>query len=241
VRLATWNCQSGTDGKVRAVLARYQPDILVVPESSSHPALATASLAAPAMPHAWVGSIPSKGLGVFGPTATHFDVLERSRDGSGELAVAISAEGDDWSANVLGVWTVPLAQKTWRSDYLCALDDIFRCHEDLLSDGNTVVAGDFNCWSRDPRDEFAQFMARTREEMGLVSAYHQWSSAGLGSETSMTHWWRGKERDGFHLDYVLVPASWTVTEVQIGSYDEWGAPGVPARSDHAPVVVDLHP
>ena len=55
----------------------------------------------------------------------------------------------------------------------------------------------------------------------------------------MAHLWRGSESAGHHLDYVLVPESWKVIDIKVGSYGQWGGSGALVRSDHAPVTVDV--
>ena len=42
--IATWNCFQGTDRKLPVFLKEFRPDIAVIPESSSNPAVATAGL-----------------------------------------------------------------------------------------------------------------------------------------------------------------------------------------------------
>jgi endonuclease/exonuclease/phosphatase family metal-dependent hydrolase len=101
------------------------------------------------------------------------------------------------------------------------------------------VAGDFNCPAGDDGEGFARFLEVVHDRHGLTSAYHRWSGEAVGSETAPTHWWRGHEASTFHIDFVLVPKQREVTDVVVGSYATWAAPGAPVRSDHAPVIAEL--
>jgi hypothetical protein len=229
----------GTDAKVPYALEQLSPDLLVVPESSARPLVAQPTLLGPGVPHVWVGPRPSQGLGVYGPSVESLAVVAGTA-GTGEWAVGVRAEVAGVAVGLLGIWTVPGAEASTGSPYLAALDGIFARHDTFFRTGDTCVAGDFNCPAGDDGAEFARFLEVVRERHGLTSAYHRWSGETVGSETAPTHWWRGHEASPFHVDFVLVPERWAVRGVVVGSFTEWGAPEASARSDHAPVLADIH-
>ena len=97
----------------------------------------------------------------------------------------------------------------------------------------TVVAGDFNHSKYPPHLE----NVRRLEERGLVSAYHKFHPAQqVGQETERTRYARGRDDPSWHIDLVFVPESWTITSVDVGTFERYPGSG---RGDHAPVTVTI--
>jgi len=229
----------GTDRKVPSMLERLRPDIAVVPESCRLPRVAEPSLLEPGVAHAWTGSYDNKGLGIFAPTASRMVVHHPQ----GHLeptayALAVEVELDDHVVKVLGIWTKPARTGTWATPYMDAFATILHEYDGFIDD-STIVAGDVNCSAQTSPAAFPRLLDEVRARLGLRSAYHGHTGEAPGEESAMTLWWRNKEDSGFHCDVVLVPESWDIRAVTVGSHSEWGAPGAVARSDHAPVIVDL--
>ncbi|MFH1499782.1 MAG: hypothetical protein ABII82_18375 [Verrucomicrobiota bacterium] len=237
LRVVTWNCRQGFDAKADALLA-LQPDIAVVPESHQHPKVAETSLFGGGVPHLWAGSLTNKGLGLFAPSAEALIQIEPvSYDDAGDFGLAAVATHVNGPTKVIGVWTVPANQGPNR--YLTAAQRIMRRYENVLSGGDTIVAGDLNVSGKtDPRGMQA-FAAMLHDRFGLVSAYHAFHGVKIGDEKDDTLWWRGHETEGYHCDFVFVPTKWRIVDVQIGAFAEWGSFTASARSDHAPVIVTL--
>jgi endonuclease/exonuclease/phosphatase family metal-dependent hydrolase len=105
----------------------------------------------------------------------------------------------------------------------------------IPSDGlPTVIAGDFNARSRN-----ADHRANVKRlvERGLVSAYHRFygieQTDPWRDPTSFHRWNLGSPH---HMDYVFLPDDWSVTDVSVGTFDDY----VPTHlSDHMPVVVTV--
>src|SRR5207302_1978941 len=78
-------------------------------------------------------------------------------------------------------------------------------------------------------------------ELGLVSAYHTFYNQALGETNHPTDFHTYKRDRGWHIDWVLLHRSRisSLHSVTVGSYEAWPAAGVPAGSDHVPVIVDL--
>ena len=220
------------------MLDRLRPDIAVVPESSQVPAIAMDSRLGPAVPHAWTGTYPKKGLGIFAPTATRMEVVEPAA-GAGDHGLGVRLELPDAALGVLGVVTAPLTGTGHRTPYMGALVNILQRHEHMFEAGDVVVAGDFNCSGQTDPDAFPELLTELCDTYDLTSAYHSSTGEAVGAETHPTLWWRHKQSDPFNVDFVLVPCAWTVEHVSVGSFEEWCAAGVDARSDHAPVAVDI--
>lgn len=234
MRIVAWNCRQGFDAKASALLA-LGPDIAVVPESKQLPAITQASLLAPAIPHRWAGPLATKGLGVFAPGADSLDVVDPERSVPGDWSMAVKARHANRETVVVGVWTVP--------PYLAAANAIVNRHEEALASGNAILAGDFNVAGntngRADKAGLLGLMKRLRERCGLVSAYPAWTGHAVGEESVGTLWWKGDPAQAYHCDFVFVPQTWRILKVEVGGYAEWGAPGAKARSDHAPVIVDV--
>ena len=241
ITIATWNCFQGTDRKVPALLDRFEPDIAVVPESSATPAVAEPSLLGTPVRHHWTGDYEPKGLGMFLPGARESTLATVDPlDGKHSLAVeAVLQSG--LPCTVLGVWTVPLKRTGHPTPYMGALSNILEGHREGLTTQRMVVAGDFNCSAQADPDTFPSYLAGICDRFGLKSAYHTFTGEAVGEERQPTLWWRSKRDAPYHCDFVLVPQSWDVHDVVVGSYEEWGDRTSPVKSDHAPVVVKTSP
>lgn len=97
MRLVAWNCMMGTDRKIPHMLAELTPDLAVVPESAECPSVTVPSLLGDAVPHAWTGRWPNKGLGILAPSAKSLTVLppDAPTDAGNALAVRVEVDGLD--------------------------------------------------------------------------------------------------------------------------------------------------
>lgn len=236
MRMVSWNCRQGFDAKAAALLA-LAPDIAVVPESHQTPAVALGSLFDEPVPHVWAGTIPGKGLGIFAPGAVSLDRVAPDNESHGEYAVAGRALHGAVETIVVGVWTVPYATKG--DPYLAAASGIVDRYATALASGHAILAGDFNLSGRTCLAGLTAFAGAMRERFGMVSAFHTHHGIQIGGEDVGTLWWRGDEEQAFHCDFVFVPATWKITRVEVGAYAVWGSATSAARSDHAPVIVDV--
>jgi exonuclease III len=105
-----------------------------------------------------------------------------------------------------------------------------------------VICGDFNSnaiWDSERKIRNHSALVRLMRDRHLVSAYHSHASEQQGKETRYTHFHRFSDepRSIFHIDYIFLPETWRVENVEIGTYEQW-CRSTP-RSDHAPVVVDV--
>lgn len=109
-----------------------------------------------------------------------------------------------------------------------------RVVEQLPDDGvPTVVAGDFNA---EKHPSHLANVERLRER-GLVSAYHKHRDIShTDVEEDKTAYTGRRGGAGFHIDLVFVPDVWRITDVQVGTFDQYPGRG---RSDHVPVVVTI--
>jgi exodeoxyribonuclease III len=117
----------------------------------------------------------------------------------------------DVNFNLLAVWTWPAPS------YTKAFLNGLRAYASLIRRGPTVVA--------------------QLHDAGLVSAYHEFTGAGFGSEPHATHHFLRRPERPFHIDFCFVPRAWAEQrlDARVVSGPEWSA-----LSDHFPLVVDTH-
>lgn len=232
MRLVIWNCRYGLKPAQATKLAGLHPDVAVVPEAEE--TLDWPASAGPApVTYDWLGSNPTKGLGVasFGSWTVERSELEPRSPWS----LALEVQGPEGTFRLIAVWTVHLAGTP---RYAAQVRQIIDLHRDELADGTTVLAGDLNCsgTTADPRPHLAN--VGELRTLGLASAFHAVHGVEPGSEPMGTLYWRWQESAPFHCDLGFVPAAWvpSIRNVEVGTFDEWVASGV---SDHAPVIIDL--
>lgn len=241
ITIATWNCFQGTDRKVPVLLDRFEPDIAVVPESSAAPAITEPSLLGTPVRHHWTGDYETKGLGMFLPGARDSSLLAVDpMDGKHSLAVQAELQSG-LDCMVLGVWTVPLKGTRYATPYMGSLSNILEGDRTALDTQRMIVAGDFNCSAQTDPLTFPAYLAEICDSYGLKSAYHSFTGEQVCEERQRTLWWRSNPDTSYHCDFVLVPQTWDIHDVVVGSYEEWGDRTLPVKSDHAPVVVKASP
>lgn len=107
-----------------------------------------------------------------------------------------------------------------------------------------VAAGDFNISPavRRKQQESLEFLDWMRDELGLVSAYHECYGETPGEETRPTRYHQWNESKPFHIDYCFLPESWSsrISKVEVGRYAEWRwTSDHRSLSDHCPLTVEL--
>lgn len=232
MRLATWNCRQGIDRK-RHALDALQADVVVIPECSSASALRHEL----GVSFLWRGDNAGKGLAVVGFNGWHIEPLAAAVDLPWVLPVRVHAPDERAAFDLLAIWTV--ARKDGRPNYTGQIKLALETWAPALADGNTAVAGDFNCSLQGPsRGPHRRNVERLRE-LGLESSYHAVDGLEHGLEDAMTLKWIGPGRVtlAYHCDFVFLPRRVleTVTAVRVG----WAPEPKEPLSDHAPVVVDL--
>ena len=236
MRIVSWNCHDGFNEKAGAFLG-LKPDIGIVPESCENPAIAQTGLSGPGIPHRWVPSYArDKGLGIFAPGAQRIEVVEPGASVKGDYGLACKIEREGRQIGVVGVWTVSKQNR-----YLKEAEGIVERYAPFLKSGTTILAGDFNIPNHRNVEEVTSFVHGLEQRFGLVSAYHALHGTAIDHEEDNTLWHNYSESDKFHCDFMFVPKDWKILKVEVGTYAQWCAPRAEARSDHAPVIVDVVP
>jgi endonuclease/exonuclease/phosphatase family metal-dependent hydrolase len=139
--------------------------------------------------------------------------------------------------DVLAIWTHPHTSGNHRSKYVSALISMFERYQSVLRQGRTIILGDINADGTLDPAELPTALKLANEIYGVHSAYHAVTGEAIGAEEAKTY--QHGNGNTFHLDYVLLPQSWTIHSIQVESMSDWITTNLPARSDHAPVIVDF--
>jgi hypothetical protein len=227
VRLLCWNLCRGTDAKWPLVES-LRPDVAVLCEVAQSPRALRPTLFDPAVDWHWVGTNPGKGLAVatFGRRSA---TLPTEAGGRWSVAARVGR------TVVVGIWSCPSGGgglAAYTREVLRGVD----AHARWLGPGTPrIVAGDYNVEARG--NGVAPLEQRLRA-LGLRSVYHQHFGEPMGAEVRPTYFHQRHPLRRFHIDFCFVSPDLAerVTELEVGSYDDWVATG---RSDHVPLVVDL--
>jgi endonuclease/exonuclease/phosphatase family metal-dependent hydrolase len=176
-------------------------------------------------------AFPKRAIGVF--SYTDLDIRAVDLEAPLYALRRYVARKADFEFNAIATWTADTNDRATR--YRQAHQGI-EAHCDWIWERPTVLLGDLNDNASHGGIRWTDFMALL-EPLGLSSAYHTFYSEAAGSETRPTHFYRGVETAGFHLDYCVLPAVWLsrIEDVRVGAF----APSWKKISDHVPLIVDL--
>jgi endonuclease/exonuclease/phosphatase family metal-dependent hydrolase len=226
VRIATWNCYRGRCLERAEELAPLGPDIAVLQECAQ-PATCVAERSV-----VWSGSKPTHGVAVVAhlPFAVSRGPVSATLDHTAFPAVITGP----MTFHLLAIWALP------RPSYVRAVLKALETYDHFLRSAPSVVIGDFNCFAHwhgeAPSKAHVELARRLRDDLSLVSAYHNAPAYDPTAREEPTYFFRWEESRPFHIDYCFVPAAWrpAIRSVQVRGFGEqqW-------RSDHRPVIVDL--
>jgi len=226
VRIVTWNCCRGPFAAKTAFLRELAPDVAVVQECA-RPAEESERVR-------WIGENPRQGIAVMAGEGWAVDPVEA--DAALPRWIVPFRVSGPISFTLIAVWAMPD-----RGSYSRAVCHGIDALSGLITSGPAVMAGDFNANPVFDRKRlrwtYAAIEARLHA-LGLASAYHEFHREPPGGESRATYYHMWRPDLAYHLDYCFVPREWlpSIRDVRVGSFDGWRG-----RSDHRPVVVDLHP
>jgi exodeoxyribonuclease III len=218
MRIINWNCCRGQHRDKLPSLLGLAPSVAVIQETP-RPTTTVASS------QVWHGVNPQHGMMVIGSAEWRVEKGASFRK-EPQLYLPATVVGRREHFNILAVWAKPGGKG---SSYTSSLVDGINHYARFIVSAPTIVIGDFNV-----PDLFYDLQS----SFGLLSAYHAFFGAALGSEQHATHYWRWDESRRFHLDYCFIPKAWRrrLQSVTIGEYGPWTGKRL---SDHTPVVVDI--
>ncbi len=241
VRIVSWNVAAGFAEKLPR-LVELEPDVAVATEVCTEGKLRKAGADGFATMD-WVGRIQTRGLAVMGFGAWKTKMYDAMWDQRLEWTLPAKATGPSKATfDVIGVWAFNKRAHVDPSNFQQSQGEQLPTIYPKLFGRPTVVAGDFNnsvVWDKPGKPRNWRRVIETMSELNLVSAYHTHFDEQPGEESRATHWWKRSTESTFHIDYCFVPKDWTITQVWVGSAEDWLRKT--DGSDHAPLVVDVVP
>ena len=223
-------------------LRSLRPDVAVISECAEPERFLRKSGLLEAEPEmVWIGANPNKGLAVLAfngfrvALAEEYDPLLR-------FIAPIEVTGPV-AFNLLAVWAQNFSDGVRRKDQAGPFRMALDRYREFLTACPSVAAGDFNnnvFWDRPGwpinHAEAVDILCR----YGLISAYHETWNEQQGGESTPTHYWRDRKKDGptYHIDYIFLSRAWSrrIREMKVGAFEDWCGSGL---SDHVPLVVDI--
>jgi exodeoxyribonuclease-3 len=241
MRLVAWNCNMALHRKIDALLA-LRPDVAVISECAEPLRLRETSKSSWIETEpVWFGRNADKGLGVFAFNGYSVEYGQQTLP-SLRYILPVRVTGR-LRFNLLAVWAQNASAGVTRKRQVGPLRRSLTQYRAFLAEGPSVIAGDWNSnaiWDKPGWRINHMIKVDMLANMGLVSAYHALSEEAHGQETTPTHYWRDRRKDGptYHIDFIFMPAAWLprVTEFHVGSFEEWCGNGL---SDHAPLTMEI--
>jgi len=232
--LLTWNCNGAFRKKADAVLSQ-KPDLAVIQECENLPKLKFSQDTPPPNQQHWDGSNPSRGVGIFAYGDYRFSLYENYAT-TIQYCIPLRVTGPQ-SFHLIAIWAMPHSDR--KQSYIGQVYKAVEAYRDFIRQADTVILGDFNSnqqFDGMPRIGNHTAVVNILDEMGLVSAYHDYYREAHGSETRPTFYMYRNQAKPFHLDYIFIPKSWMnkVSWIEIGDYNLWRS-----YSDHCPVTLEI--
>lgn len=228
MRIISWNCNMAYATKQDHILALH-PDVVLLQEcSEKHIKESEAPFA-----H-WVGKNPHKGLGVLG-FGQHIYTLSAAYTPTYPWFLPFRVE--DEHLNVLGVWA---HVKERRERYVRITHQAINYYRAFFEEGLSLAIGDFNSntiWDAAYAGYSHSALVEKLEQLQMSSVYHAQTQEPQGRETVSTFYLYRHPDKGYHLDYAFVSQNLLErTSLTILDPGRWLQ-----RSDHLPLLLDIHP
>ena len=250
MRIVCWNVRKSLHKKVD-LLTDLHPDIAILSEVASPEVLESKGRNSLAEQMEWAGTNPESGLGVVGFGGAKVSPASEQRDRRRYIfPLQVSTHNSAVHFNLLASWPrrdrgnpKPSEMVPPLSDDCYLLSSALKTYDQWLRSAPTVVAGDFNnsvnfkkVPKSSPRNH--QLSLTMLDDIGLVSAYHEFKQEEQGSETKNTFFQHFQTIKQSHIDYCFIPKAWipALTNVEVGSFADWVGNRI---SDHVPLIVDL--
>jgi exonuclease III len=232
MKIVTWNCRQGFEGKASHIFAE-SPDIAVIQECSRR---STEAPAFDGYSGYWIGDKPSRGMGVFWKRGWKVRPLWEPQVSDPRWITPFRVAGPK-KFTLIAVWACQVAGKS-RASYVGQIHRSLQEHPEWYAAGPVVMAGDFNSnaiWDKKRRPENHSAMVAVLETHGLVSAYHAIHGEAHGDESSPTFYLYSHADKPYHMDYIFIPIRWQKRmSVRVGRHCDWKT-----LSDHCPVTIEV--
>lgn len=228
MKIITWNCNLRLKDKFE-FLEAHNPDIAIVQECESLP-----ESFFPGARYHWAGKDQKKGLGVVDFTESS----EVDQDYNENLAFFLPINLNGGRQKLLATWAFNHRAVTrFGQEYAGQPLRAFEHYYEWMKDSDLIVAGDFNnsaVWDKPKGNNNLSAIAGALSGHGLVSAYHEFTSAEFGKEDHATLYHTKKQEKPYHIDYVFLSSAKGLKDVSVGDYNTWIS-----LSDHVPIIVEL--
>lgn len=216
------------------VIEIEKPDILIVPECENPEKLSTFDLKPTNV--LWYGHNRNKGLAIFSFGEYKIESIS-GHNTELKLVCPISVSGGKVDFTLFAIWANNPQDKEFQ--YVGQVWKAILYYENLLNDGNVIIAGDFNSnviWDKLHRKASHSMLVEKLETMQIYSAYHKYFNQEQGKETHPTYYMYRHENKPYHIDYCFASSFFMekLTAVRVGTYNEWTM-----HSDHKPLFVDF--
>lgn len=211
----------------------YKPDILIVPECEHTDKLLFNENINKPTEKIWFGSNHKKGVGIFSYSNFRF-ALSSAYNPNFKFVIPLLVTGGKMDFMLYAVWANNpddqdgrYVEQTWKA---------IKYYEHLLSEGNSIIAGDFNSntiWDKKRKEATHSNLVKKLEGIGIYSAYHLYHKQIQGKEAHPTLFMYRHIDKPYHIDYCFVSKKLKrkLISVEIGEYSNWIK-----YSDHVPVI-----
>jgi hypothetical protein len=208
-----------------------KPDILIVPECE-HPDKQKfkKELSIPT-DFLWFGSNPNKGLGIFSYSDFKFRLLDEYNPKL-RIIIPLSVTNGKHSFTLFAIW----ANNPDDTDgqYIEQVWKAIHYYENLLSNKNSILIGDFNSNTisdRKHQDSNHSNVVKFLEQKGIYCVYHFHHKQEQGNEEHTTLFMYRHKDKPYHVDYCFASVDFLerLSNIGVGTYDDWIE-----KSDHSP-------
>jgi exonuclease III len=232
MRIVAWNCHMGF-AKKQELLYKLRPDIAVISECSHDSMLACKP---DGFDSCWWGENKNKGLGVLARRPWALECVGKLGLQPRQRWIAPVRVRGPLEFLLLAVWAGRVGDDK-ETNYVGQIYEAVVRHPNWFAGARpAVICGDFNSstkFDQSRKKRTHSKLVQLFADRGLVSAYHAFFSEDQGKESRPTHYFRFQEERPFHIDYIFLPARWSIKVCNVGTYKSWR----PA-SDHVPMMVE---
>lgn len=236
VKLICWNCNCALRKKYK-LIAKYQPDILICPESESPEQLNRFNETIDCCNHVWIGAKNTKGLSVLTFNGFTAKLAPFYNPEFQYILPIIITPPQSKSFLLLAVWTKATSRIS--RGYIVQACLAVQFYQPWFEE-STIIAGDFNSnklWDQTTHRRFnhsklLQLLERDR----FTSLYHYCCREHQGLESQPTMFLHKNWQRPYHIDYIFINSNklFLVRDFVVGDYKDWIS-----ASDHMPLMMEM--
>jgi exodeoxyribonuclease-3 len=233
IRLLSWNCNMAFRKKQQYVIARFNPDIMVIQECEEPGKFS--NLLDSHYNILWTGENKNKGLAIFSKKNLQIESLPVDCSNIRYMLSIKLASGH----KIIAFWAMDDKQNRLQRYIGQVWTGLNNYLEHL--DSKTIIVGDFNgnvIWDRPGKLAYPKMrdVIELLKKYQIESAYHFLNGEEFGEEAEMTFYLYKNSANPYHIDYIFAPGAILTQARQfgIGQYDHWIQ-----QSDHMPLWIEF--